>query len=80
MRVTIDYKTELQELCQERLKQLPEYRVISETGPDHRKQFTVELSLRGEVYGSGTGRNKKEAEQRAAKEALARLAENTPSS
>jgi ribonuclease-3 len=80
MRGTIDYKTQLQELCQERLKQLPDYRVISETGPDHRKQFTVELSLRGEVYGSGTGRNKKEAEQRAAKEALTRLAENTPSS
>jgi ribonuclease-3 len=68
-----DHKTELQELCQERLKILPEYRVVSETGPDHRKEFTVELSIRGEVCGRGTGRNKKEAEQRAAKEALERL-------
>lgn len=70
---TADHKTELQELCQERLKTLPEYRVASESGPDHRKEFTVELSIRGEVYGRGIGRNKKEAEQRAAKEALERL-------
>jgi ribonuclease-3 len=70
---TADHKTELQELCQERLKILPEYRVVSETGPDHRKEFTIELSIRGEVCGRGTGRNKKEAEQRAAKEALEKL-------
>ena len=70
---TADHKTELQELCQERLKILPEYRVVSETGPDHRKEFTVEISIRGEVCGRGTGRNKKEAEQRAAKEALEKL-------
>jgi len=70
---TADHKTELQEICQERLKTLPEYRVASESGPDHRKEFTIELSIRGEVYGRGIGRNKKEAEQRAAKEALERL-------
>jgi ribonuclease III len=73
---TADHKTELQELCQERLKILPEYRVASESGPDHRKEFTVELSIRGEVYGRGIGRNKKEAEQRAAKEALEKLSKN----
>ncbi len=72
-RGTLDYKTELQELCQERIKQLPEYRVVSETGPDHQKQFKVELSLKGEVYGRGIGKSKKEAEQKAAKEALERL-------
>lgn len=70
---TEDHKTGLQELCQERLKTLPEYRVVSESGPDHRKEFTVELSIRGEVCGRGTGRNKKEAEQRAANEALEKL-------
>jgi ribonuclease-3 len=70
---TEDHKTGLQELCQERLKTLPEYRVVSESGPDHRKEFTVELSILGEVCGRGTGRNKKEAEQRAAKEALEKL-------
>ncbi len=69
----IDYKTELQELCQERLRQLPEYRVASESGPDHQKQFEVELLIKGQVAGRGTGKSKKEAEQRAAKEALERL-------
>jgi ribonuclease-3 len=70
---TEDHKTGLQELCQERLKTLPEYRVVSESGPDHRKEFTIELSISGEVCGRGIGRNKKEAEQRAAKEALEKL-------
>lgn len=74
-RGTLDYKTEIQELCQERLKQLPEYRIVSETGPDHQKQFEVELSVKGEVHGHGIGKSKKEAEQRAAKEALEKLRE-----
>ncbi len=73
-----DHKTELQELCQERLKVLPDYRVVSERGPDHQKQFEVELSVRGEVLGRGSGRSKKEAEQRAAKEALAKLRSQEP--
>ena len=73
-RTTLDYKTALQERCQERHKQLPEYRVASETGPDHRKQFDVELLVKGRIYGRGTGRTKKEAEQKAAKEALDTLA------
>jgi ribonuclease-3 len=68
-----DHKTALQELCQERLKVLPEYRITSETGPDHEKRFTVELSVRGEPVSRGTGRSKKEAEQVAAREALERL-------
>ncbi len=38
-RTSLDYKTALQERCQERLKPLPEYRVVSESGPDHQKQF-----------------------------------------
>lgn len=68
-----DYKTELQELCQRDFSVLPVYRVLRESGPDHHKQFEVELSIRGEGYGVGTGRSKKEAEQRAAKTALERL-------
>ena len=75
-RITHDYKTELQELCQERYRHLPEYRMISETGPDHQKQFEVEMSIRNIVYGHGKGRSKKEAEQRAAKSALLKLFEN----
>lgn len=74
---TSDYKTEVQELCQERLKTLPGYTVVSESGPDHQKQFEVELSVRGEVYGRGAGKSKKEAEQRAAKEALEKLLQQT---
>ena len=72
-RTSLDYKTTLQERCQEHLKQLPEYRVASETGPDHQKQFDVELLVKGQVYGRGTGKSKKEAEQKAAKEALEKL-------
>lgn len=71
-----DYKTTLQELCQERLKQLPEYAVVSESGPDHQKQFEVKLSIRGQVYGRGAGRSKKEAEQQAAREALEKLSDD----
>ena len=77
-RTTLDYKTALQERCQERLKQLPEYRVVSEAGPDHQKQFDVELLVRGQVYGRGTGKSKKEAEQKAAKEALEKLRSQEP--
>lgn len=73
---TLDYKTELQELCQERLKQLPAYRIVSESGPDHQKQFTVEVWINGRLNGRGIGRSKKEAEQRAAKEALEKLSDN----
>jgi len=75
-RSSLDYKTELQELCQERLKHLPEYRIAAETGPDHLKQFTVDLIIKGEIYGRGIGKNKKEAEQRAAKEALDKLSKS----
>ncbi|MDH4161255.1 MAG: ribonuclease III [Nitrospirota bacterium] len=68
-----DAKTDLQELCQERMRTLPDYRVVTESGPDHQKEFTVELSIKGEVYGRGIGRSKKEAEQRAAREALVKF-------
>ena len=74
-RRTLDYKTKLQELCQERLKQLPEYQVVSESGPDHQKQFEVELLIKGTIYGRGSGKSKKEAEQRAAEAALQELSE-----
>jgi ribonuclease-3 len=70
---SLDYKTELQELCQERLKQLPEYRIVSETGPDHQKQFNMEVWIKGQLSGRGIGKSKKEAEQRAAREALDKL-------
>jgi len=65
-----DYKTQLQELAQSRLRATPRYRVVAEHGPDHSKTFEVETDLRGEVLGRGTGRSKKDAEQAAAKLAL----------
>jgi ribonuclease-3 len=68
-----DYKSALQERVQAEGRPLPEYRVSGEEGPDHRKVFTVDLLVGGEVLGSATGRTKKEAEQEAAREALEKL-------
>jgi ribonuclease-3 len=65
-----DYKTQLQELAQSRLRSTPRYRVVAEHGPDHSKIFEVELELRGEVLGRGSGRSKKDAEQASAKCAM----------
>ncbi|HSD22346.1 MAG TPA: ribonuclease III [Anaeromyxobacter sp.] len=65
-----DFKTQLQELSQSRLRATPRYRVVAEQGPDHSKTFEVETELRGEVVGRGAGRSKKDAEQAAAKIAL----------
>ena len=67
------YKTELQEESQLRLGVLPEYRVVSQQGEEHRKTFTVDVYIAGQRYGRGSGRNKKEAQTAAAKEALERL-------
>ena len=68
-----DFKTELQEYSQEAFQSTPEYRLEKETGPDHNKTFYVAVYLKGKVLGRGEGKSKKEAEQRAAKEALACL-------
>lgn len=68
-----DAKTLLQELAQARGWGLPVYRLAGESGPDHRKSFTVECVLEGEVAGRAEGRSKKRAEQRAAAAALAEL-------
>jgi ribonuclease III len=67
-----DYKTILQELAAQDVGRLPEYRV-EERGPDHEKEFTATVYLGGRQFGKGTGRSKKEAEQRAAREAHARF-------
>lgn len=67
-----DYKTSLQERSARRWGNVPEYRITS-TGPDHAKRFEAQVYLGGEQLGEGSGRSKKEAEQEAAREALARL-------
>lgn len=68
-----DFKTELQEQTQHFFNIVPEYRVIKQEGKEHRKIFTVEVYVSGKKYGTGTGKNKKEAETLAAREALGRL-------
>jgi ribonuclease-3 len=68
-----DYKSALQERLQALGRGLPEYRIAGETGPDHRKVFSIEVVVRGEVLGAATGKAKKEAEQEAARLALEQL-------
>jgi len=65
-----DFKSALQERVQALGRSLPEYRVAGEAGPDHRKVFSVEVVVEGEVLGTATGKAKKEAEQEAARLAL----------
>jgi ribonuclease-3 len=61
----LDWKTSLQELTASRSMGPPSY-VVTSTGPDHDKEFTAAVVVMGSQYGSGTGRSKKEAEQKAA--------------
>lgn len=68
-----DYKTTLQETCQSRFKTIPRYSLLHEYGPDHDKIFQVRLSVSEFVTATGMGRNKKEAEQEAARKALEQL-------
>jgi len=68
-----DYKSALQELLQARDLGLPEYRLAGTLGPDHRKQFQVEVAVQGEVVAEAIGSSKKEAEQEAARAALEKL-------
>ncbi|CAN5815055.1 ribonuclease III [soil metagenome] len=70
----LDYKTSLQELAAARLASLPVYEV-TDSGPDHDKQFVAEAILDGERLGRGEGRSKKAAEQAAAREAYGALAQ-----
>jgi ribonuclease-3 len=69
-----DYKTRLQELATQTFEQLPRYQVRHE-GPDHSKRFFARVLLRGETWGTGEGRSKKQAEQAAARVAWRSLRE-----
>jgi ribonuclease-3 len=68
-----DFKSRLQELAQSRFQQAPSYRLVAAVGPQHDPMFTVEVSVNGEIVGTGSGRSKKLAEMAAAREALERL-------
>ena len=71
-----DYKTALQELVQQKKNQTLSYALVGESGPDHDKQFAVEVSLNGRVVGAGSGTSKKRAEQDAARSAIETLFPN----
>ena len=68
-----DYKTALQERIQQKKNQELSYKLLSETGPDHDKQFCVAVLLNGTVVGEGVGSSKKRAEQDAARVAMEKL-------
>ena len=70
-----DYKTALQELIQQKKNQTLTYSLVGESGPDHDKQFFVEVALNGEKIGEGSGSSKKRAEQSAAQMAYEKLTE-----
>lgn len=65
-----DYKTMLQEVIQKNPDEHLTYRLVAESGPDHNKEFTVEVYLNSNCIGTGKGHSKKKAEQAAAREAL----------
>jgi len=67
-----DFKSRLQNYCQAKRMGLPEFRVIRSEGPDHQKEFEVEVAVESRPAGCGRGTTKKAAEQQAAREALQR--------
>jgi ribonuclease-3 len=68
-----DYKTALQETAQALGLPLPDYRIVDEYGPDHEKTFVVEVAWDGTPFAYGRGASKREAQRKAAKEALKKL-------
>ena len=68
-----DHKTALQELVQQKKNQILTYTLVGERGPDHDKEFSVEVCLNGRPIGTGIGSSKKRAEQDAARVALEKL-------
>ncbi|MBI5034221.1 MAG: ribonuclease III [Chloroflexi bacterium] len=72
-RLDRDAKSMLQELSQGKLQVTPQYRLVETRGPDHAKEFTIQVIIKDKVYGQGIGRNKQTAEQEAARVALEAL-------
>lgn len=68
-----DAKSMLQELVQSKGNPSPKYKVIKTLGPDHDRQFVIQVLIVGKVMGEGTGKNKSEAQQKAAQVALEAL-------
>lgn len=72
-RLFVDAKSGFQEWAQDKLEQTPEYRVLSESGPDHDKTYIVGVFVGDEQMGEGSGSSKQKAETAAAENALERL-------
>jgi ribonuclease-3 len=70
-----DHKTNLQETVQSKYRLTPTYHLVASSGPDHAKVFEVEVRVREQVLARAQGSSKKEAEQNAAKVAMACLSE-----
>ncbi len=70
-----DFKTRFQEVVQEKYGVLPGYRVHKEEGPEHMKVFEVNVYIKNNFYGTGRGRSKKEADQKAAETGLKKITE-----
>jgi ribonuclease-3 len=70
---TLDFKTRLQEKAQEVFKRTPQYEVIDERGPDHEKEFMVQVKVGAQILATGRGSSKKQAAQLAAEKALGEL-------
>lgn len=66
----IDPKSRLQEIVQARWQRAPVYRTVSESGPEHKKTFTVEVTVQGRAIARGVGGSKQEAERDAARQAI----------
>lgn len=69
----VNYKSLLQQFAQREFGSTPTYQMVDEKGPDHSKCFKMAAQIRGQSYTAAWGRNKKEAEQRAASNALSEL-------
>lgn len=72
-----NYKGKLLEILQARYKEQPLYQLVLTRGPHHERTFVVKVIFHGEVLGRGSGKNKKEAEQEAARQALESLQRGT---
>ena len=74
----IDSKNRFQQWALANHQTKPEYLIVAESGPDHAKQFTAQVSIFGKVYGLGTGSRKQEAEKQAAQAAIKSIKVEAP--
>ncbi|EKV03061.1 ribonuclease III [Leptolyngbya sp. PCC 7375] len=68
--IHVNYKSRFQIWSLEQLGEVPTYQIIAASGPDHAKQFTAEVRVKGLLYGRGKGKRKQDAEKKAAQAAL----------